>query len=87
MALIRGVMVNDLVEVNDLVIANMDDLDLGFTIDQAVAVKNAIQSTTVGVLHVIDKHAQIFPAGHNLGDQPFFDTDELADAYIEAINS
>jgi hypothetical protein len=87
MTLIRGVMVNDLLEINQQVQDGIDSQELGFTIDQAVAVKQAIQDTTVGVLHVIDKHAQIFPAGHDLGSNPFFNESELAEAYIEAINS
>lgn len=83
----RDHILTGLLDMNQTVQDELDNQDLGFTIDQSVAVKQAIQNTTIGVLRVIDSAAQICPAGYNLGSTPFFDEDELAEAYIETINS
>jgi hypothetical protein len=86
----REKLVSDLLDMNQQVQDKLDEQQLGFTIDQSVAIKNTIQDTTLLTLQVIDSQAQIFPhepPGVKLGDQPFFDSDELAEAYIEAINS
>ncbi|QBJ02865.1 hypothetical protein MZD04_gp339 [Pseudomonas phage Psa21] len=87
MLAIRGKMVEDLVEMNQNVQEVLDNKDLGFTIEQSVAVKKAIEETTYETLRVIDARAQIFPSGHNLGEMPFFDEGELTIAYIKAINT
>jgi hypothetical protein len=86
----REKLLGDLLDANQQVQDKLDDQDLGFTIDQAVAVKGAIQDTTLLTLQAIESQAQIFPhqpPGVKLGNQPFFDDDELSEAYITAINS
>lgn len=83
----RDHLISGLLDMNRTVQDELDGKDLGFTIDQSVAVQQAIQNTTIGTLRVIDSTGQIFPAGNSLGNTPFFDGDELVEAYIESINS
>jgi hypothetical protein len=86
----REKLLGDLLDANQQVQERLDDQDLAFTIEQAVAVKGALQDATLLTLQVIESQAQIFPhspPGVELGCQPFFDNEELSEAYIDAINS
>uniref|UniRef100_A0AB39CCA2 Uncharacterized protein n=1 Tax=Pseudomonas phage RVTF4 TaxID=3236931 RepID=A0AB39CCA2_9VIRU len=82
---------DELVEMNSTVV---EEIYTGFattTTDQLAVITEAVHLTTNMTLNVLDDHAQIFPHGLDLGDNPWFDYGELQDRfnrnYADAINT